>query len=512
MALAKTYSAQVTLLSGTIITVETDLGKGLYQFSVVGLPDKAVEESRDRVSAAIKNSGFKSPKNKNQKVVISLSPADIKKEGSYFDLPIALSYLLACGDITFNQEGKIFLGELALSGKIRPVRGALPITRAAARAGFKEIYLPEENAKEAALVDGISVYGVKNLKEVVAHLVSADEKNKVAPQPKTKIEIKDGSAVVDFSDIKGQEFAKHGLMIAAAGGHNAGMYGPPGTGKTLLARAFSGILPTLEREDVFEVTSIHSVAGILEDDLITTPPFRAPHHTSSYVSLVGGGSSPRPGEITLAHRGVLFLDEFPEFDKRVIESLRQPLEDGHIQVSRAKGSATFPARFILIAAMNPCPCGFYGTDIKRCICRPIDIAKYKRKLSGPIVDRIDMWLSVESVDYEKLGDSKREGLSNKEMKKKVSLARERGRKRFAEAGRKIGSNSEMNIRDLISIIKLSPKVKKTLEDAATRLKLSARAYHKTIKLARTIADLASHDEIEVGDILEAFQYRPRSSD
>lgn len=512
MALAKTYSAQVTLLSGTIITVETDIGKGLYQFSVVGLPDKAVEESRDRVSAAIKNSGFKSPKNKNQKVVISLSPADIKKEGSYFDLPIALSYLLASGDIKFNPEEKLFLGELALSGKIRSIRGALPIARAAKRAGFKEIYVPEENAKEAALVSGISVYGVKNLKETILHLTGALEKEKLSPQPNTTIKSYEEPGLVDFSDIRGQEFAKHGLMIAAAGGHNVGMQGPPGTGKTLLARAFSGILPTLEREDVFEVTSIHSVAGILEDDLVTNPPFRAPHHTSSYVSLVGGGSIPHPGEVTLAHKGVLFLDEFPEFDKRVIESLRQPLEDGHIQVSRSKGSAIFPARFILIAAMNPCPCGFYGTNVKRCVCRPIDMAKYKRKLSGPIVDRIDMWLSVESVDYGKLSDTKPQGLTNKEIKNKVFRARQKGRERFARAGRKIGTNSEMNLRDLVTIIELAPSVKKILEEAASRLKLSARGYHKTIKLARTIADLASHDEIEAGDILEAFQYRPKDRD
>ncbi|MBX4215507.1 YifB family Mg chelatase-like AAA ATPase [Candidatus Parcubacteria bacterium] len=507
MKIAKTYGAQVTLLEAVPVAVETDIARGLYQFAIVGLPDKAVEEARDRVSAAIKNSGFGSPKQKNQKVVISLSPADLKKEGAFFDLPIALSYLLAAGDALFDPEKKLFIGELSLSGELLPVRGVLPVVRAARKAGFTEAYVPEGNAREAALVEGISIYPVSDLKHLVSHLCGTKEE-KLPEAPRTEISYGETHAAVDFYDIKGQEFAKRGLLIAAAGGHNVGMYGPPGTGKTLLARAFAGILPPLEKEEVFEVTSIHSVAGRLEGDLVTAAPFRAPHHTSSYVSLVGGGSVPRPGEITLAHRGVLFLDEFPEFDKRVIESLRQPLEDGEIHISRSRGSSRFPARFMLVAAMNPCPCGYYGTTVKRCVCRPGDLGKYARKLSGPIVDRIDLWLSVETVEYEKLADKAKSGLPSSEFKRNVASARERQRARFAASDRKIRMNSEMNVRDLAALEELSKGAKALLEQGAKRLSLSARGYHKMVKLARTIADLDASDAIAERHLLEAFQYRP----
>ncbi|MEK7662318.1 MAG: YifB family Mg chelatase-like AAA ATPase [Patescibacteria group bacterium] len=509
--ISRIYSAQANLLTAHIISVETDIARGLYQFSVVGLPDKAVEEARDRVSAAIKNSGLGSPKQKNQKVVVSLAPAELKKEGPSFDLPIALSYLSASGEISFNPNGKLFVGELSLSGGVRPVRGVLPIAREAAKRGFQELYVPEENAEEAALIgDELSVFAVKDLNALIKHLSQKEKGNKLSASPKTEIRYKESDSGVGFEDIRGQAFAKGGLAIAAAGGHNVGMYGPPGTGKTMLARAFAGILPPLSEEEIFEVTSIHSVAGLSDGELVTAAPFRAPHHTSSYVSLVGGGAIPRPGEITLAHRGVLFLDEFPEFDKRVIESLRQPLEDGKISVARAKGSATFPARITLVAAMNPCPCGFYESPKIRCVCRPQDILKYKRKLSGPIVDRIDLWLPVETVDYGELSEKKKSGEGSAKIRERVMIARERQRERFAGAGKKIKLNGEMSARDLVSIVDLAPRVKKIFETGATRLNLSARGFHKMIKLARTIADLNESDEVEESHALAAFQYRPRA--
>src|SRR3989344_4852608 len=370
MSFAKVYSAQVNLLSGVIVTVEVDLSRGLHAFNVVGLPDKAVDESKDRVSGAIKNSGYKSPKASNQKIVVSLSPADLKKEGPFFDLPIALSYMLAAGDIKFNPEKKIFLGELGLDGTLRRIRGALPLAEAAKKHGFQEIYLPKENAEEAALVEGIKIFGAESLEEVVDHIDELQNKLKektntknrtISLQPKTKINYTKEMKGGDFADIRSQEGAKRGLEIAAAGGHNIAMYGPPGTGKTMLARVFSGLLPDLSTEEVLEITGIHSVAGNIRGELVCFPPFRAPHHTSSYVSIVGGGTYPKPGEVTLAHRGVLFLDEFPEFERRVIESLRQPLEDNIVSISRAKGSAIFPSNFILVAAMNPCPCGNSGS-------------------------------------------------------------------------------------------------------------------------------------------------------
>ncbi len=404
MSFAKVYSAQVNLLRGAIVTIEVDLSKGLHTFSVVGLPDKAVDESKDRVSGAIKNSGFKSPKAKNQKIIVSLSPADLKKEGPFFDLAIAIAYLKACGDIKFNSEKKIFLGELGLDGTLRSIRGALPLAEEAKRKGFEEIYLPKENTVEAALVEGIKIFGAESLGEVVEHLDETKSKlnkkanKKISAQIKTKINYKREMKGGDFSDIRGQEGAKRGLEIAAAGGHNIAMYGPPGTGKTMLARVFSSLLPDLNLDEVLEITGIHSVAGATRGELVCFPPFRSPHHTSSYVSLIGGGTYPKPGEVTLAHRGVLFLDEFPEFEKRVIESLRQPLEDNIVSISRAKGSAVFPSNFILVAAMNPCPCGNAGSKKRACICRPWELDRYKRKLSGPIMDRIDLWVSVGNVD------------------------------------------------------------------------------------------------------------------
>lgn len=517
MNFAKVYSAQVNLLSGVIVSIEVDLSRGLHSFSVVGLPDKAVDESKDRVSGAIKNSGFKSPKAKNQKIVISLSPADLKKEGPFFDLAIAIAYLLASDEIKFNSEKKIFLGELGLDGALHRIRGALPLAEAAKKAGYEEMYLPQENAEEASLVEGIKIFGANSLKEVVEHIDEKNNKNpeykakKIPPQPKTKIIYKKETKSGDFADIRGQEGAKRGLEIAAAGGHNIAMYGPPGTGKTMLARAFSGLLPDLALEEVLEITGIHSVAGATQGELVSLPPFRAPHHTSSYVSIIGGGTYPKPGEVTLAHRGVLFLDEFPEFEKRVIESLRQPLEDNIVSISRARGSAIFPSNFILVAAMNPCPCGNAGSKQKACICKPSDLDRYKRKLSGPIMDRIDLWVSVGNVDYKKLGEDVAGGggESNDRIKERVIRARGKQAERFKKFKRTIGTNSEMNVKDLNSMAKLEKSVRELLDDSALRLGLSARAYHRVIKIARTIADLENSPEIKANHILEAIQYRPK---
>jgi magnesium chelatase family protein len=514
MSFSRVYSAQTHLLQGAIVTIEVDLSRGLHTFSVVGLPDKAVDESKDRVSGAIKNSGFKSPKAKNQKIIVSLSPADLKKEGPFFDLAIAIAYLKSADEIKFNSEKKIFLGELGLDGTLRSVRGALPLAEEAKRKGFEEIYLPKENASEAALVEGIKIFGASNLKEVVEHIdelnskINKKENKKILAQPKTKINYKRELKGGDFADIRGQEGAKRGLEIAAAGGHNIAMYGPPGTGKTMLARVFSGLLPDLNTDEVLEITGIHSVAGATQGELVCFPPFRAPHHTSSYVSLVGGGTYPKPGEVTLAHRGVLFLDEFPEFEKRVIESLRQPLEDNIVSISRAKGSAIFPSNFILVAAMNPCPCGNAGSKQKACICRPSDLDRYKRKLSGPIMDRIDLWVSVGNVDYKKLGEEGT-GERSERIKTRVITARENQKNRFKKFGRNIATNSEMNVKDLSNLVKLKKEVRDLLDDSAERLGLSARAYHRVIKIARTIADLESSSEVEANHILEAIQYRPK---
>lgn len=519
MNFAKVYSAQVNLLSGVIVSIEVDISKGLHNFSVVGLPDKAVDESKDRVSGAIKNSGYKSPKSKNQKIVISLSPADLKKEGPYFDLGIALAYMLATGDIKFNSGKKIFLGELGLDGTLRGIRGALPLAQAAKKAGYEEIYLPKENAFEAALVEGVKVFGAESLNEIVEHLIGEEGQSlknpkrtvlgkKIIPEPKTKVNYKKEIKSGDFSDIRGQESAKRGLEIAASGGHNIAMYGPPGTGKTMLARVFSSLLPDLSLDEVLEITGIHSVAGATRGELVCIPPFRSPHHTSSYVSIIGGGTYPKPGEVTLAHRGVLFLDEFPEFEKRVIESLRQPLEDNVVSISRAKGNAIFPSNFILVAAMNPCPCGNLGNKQKSCICKPSDLDRYKRKLSGPIMDRIDLWVSVANVDYKKLS-GEGTGETTSKIKARVQNAREIQKARFEKLGRNITTNSEMNVKDLSNIVKLTDDVRKILDDSAEHLALSARAYHRVIKIARTIADLENSLNVEANHILEALQYRPK---
>lgn len=502
---ARIYGAQPSLPKAHLVSVEADLSRGLHAFAIVGLPDKAVEEARDRVASAIKNSGLVSPKSTNKKIVISLAPAELKKEGAAFDLPVALAYLLASEEIDFNPMGKLFAGELALDGTLRPIRGALPIALLARDKGIQEIFIPLENAEEAALVSGITIYPVRSLSDVLAHLAEKNEFHMDAYVPTVPEEGAIFSDVL-LSDIRGQESAKRGLEIAAAGRHNIALYGPPGTGKTMLARTASALLPNLDENEMIEVTAIHSLVGIAEG-AIRRPPFRSPHHTSSYASLIGGGTIPRPGEVTLAHRGVLFLDEFPEFHRDVVNALREPLEDAKVSVARARGSSTFPANFMLIAALNPCPCGKFGT--RECRCMPHSIEKYRRKISGPVADRIDMWVQVGDMPPETLAlKMKRTDDQTSIVRERIAKARLLQRKRFAGA-KNISTNADMGPKEIESLAELTQQAEDTLVAAAKQMKLSARGYHRTIKLARTIADLAISKTIEPAHMLEALQYRQR---
>lgn len=506
MNFARVFGAQPALPAAHIVTVETDMTKGLHAFTIVGLPDKSVAEARDRVASAIKNTKLRgetlqSPKSTNKKIVISLAPAELKKEGAVFDVPAALSYLLASKQITFDPMKKVFAGELALDGALRPIRGALSVAKAAKEDCFDEIYLPADNAPEASLVSGITIIPIESLAELLAHLAGGTRIKSFAG---TRSARTDESAVLD--EIRGQESAKRALEIATAGRHNIALYGPPGTGKTMLARAAAAILPDLSEDESIEVTTIHSLAGTLTEVAISRPPFRSPHHTSSYAAIIGGGSTPKPGEVTLAHRGVLFCDEFPEFHRDVVNALREPLEDRIVSVARAKRSEVYPANFMLIAALNPCPCGFWGTQ--RCDCMPHIVEKYRRKISGPIADRIDMWVTVPEIPHELLSTkAKRTAGETKAARGRIEKARDVQRKRFAKG--KLTTNADMRANDIETYANLADSAEETLIAAAKRMKLSPRGYHRTIKLARTIADLAGSGTIEAPHMLEALQYRQR---
>lgn len=505
MSVVSVTSAHIQGLKAEPVSVEVDLSTGLYSFTIVGLPDKAIDESKDRIVTALKNSGLATPKSDHHKIVVSLAPADTKKEGSHFDVPIALGYLVTAKKLSAELRNKLFIGELSLHGEIQATRGILPIAELAKEVGVRELYVPYSNSEEAALVDGITVYGVKTLSELVQHLQQTPGAI-LQPTPKTKIPHTKPDYFLDFKDVHGQESAKRALEIAAIGGHNIALYGPPGTGKTMLARAFTGILPKLKDSDVLEVTKIHSVAG-KNSGLITHPPYRSPHHTSSYVSLVGGGATPRPGEITLAHLGVLFLDEFPLFDKRVIESLREPLEEGHITISRAKGTLKFPANTTTILAMNPCPCGYYKSTLKQCVCKQADIERYARKLSGPIMDRIDIWVAVQHVDYELLSTVGK-GESSGIIAERIVKARTFGEGR-STPGKEIKLNRSLSSSEINKHINLSEENKKLMNKLSTQFALSPRAYHRVLRVARSIADLDQSTNVEATHIMEAFQYRPK---
>lgn len=501
---ARVFGAQPMLPKAAVVSVECDIVKGLHAFTIVGLPDKSVEEAKDRIAAAIKNTSddYESPKRSNKKIVLSLAPAALKKEGAVFDVPLALSFLLASEQIIFDPAGKLFAGELALDGTVRPILGSLAIAAAAASEGFTDVFVPEDNAEEASLISNVRIHPINSLEDVVAQLEG--ESREYVRIPKNRAASDDDTAL---DDIRGQESGKRGLVIAAAGGHNIALFGPPGTGKTLLARAAASILPDLAEPEMIEVTTIHSLSGTLQGGAIVRPPFRSPHHTSSYAALIGGGSAGiRPGEATLAHRGVLFADEFPEFHRDVINALREPLEDKVVSIARAKGSAVYPANFMLIAALNPCPCGFWGSS--RCKCMPHSIEKYRRKISGPIADRIDMWVHVGEMSPEQLAArGKGKGGETTAARDMVRRARDRQRARFSESG--LLTNAAMRAKHIESLANLSPKAEESLQSAARTMKLSPRGYHRTIKLARTIADLADSDAIETNHMMEALQYRQR---
>ena len=504
--LAKVQSCAIVGLDAEQIDVEVDITSGLERLTVVGLPNAAVRESGERVRSAIANSGFFFPQHR---LTVNLAPADLRKEGPAYDLPIALGIMAATRQVLAELDDALVVGELGLDGSVRPVNGALSMAAMAQQSGYRRLFVPQANASEAALVEGIDVYPVAHLSEFVAHLSGRKE---IPRQDATTFSVEEEVVYpVDFQDIRGQEHAKRAFEIACAGSHNVRLVGPPGSGKTLMARALPSILPAASLRESLEITRIYSVAGELNGDgpLIRARPFRAPHHTISHAGMVGGGRMPRPGEISLAHRGVLFLDELPEFGAKNLETLRQPLEDKVVTISRAAGTLSFPANFMFVAAMNPCPCGFYGDDRKQCTCSMMTVQRYQGRISGPLLDRIDIHVDVGRVPFQKLSGLEG-GEPSAHLRRRVEQARARQQDRFADLGKaNVVVNGDMGPAEVQRFCPLQETGKSLMQAAVRQMDLTARAYHRILKLARTIADLAGDQDIDTPHLAEALQYRPR---
>lgn len=502
---AKVFSAELEGIQAKIIEVEVDLHVGLHSFQIVGLADKALNEAKERVSSAIKNSGCKPPNRENRKITVNLAPADIKKTGSQYDLAISIGYLTATDQIKPHYlKESLFVGELALDGAVRPTHGALNIAELCSRKGFNYLFLPKKNAEEASVINGVTIVPVESL----AHAIEiVEKKTRIPAIPRSSRKQKESSAP-DFADIRGQETAKRSLTIAAAGGHNLLMVGPPGVGKSMMAQALAGILPDLTLQEAIDVTKIWSAAGLSPGELFRERPFRAPHQTASQVAVIGGGTNPRPGEISLAHKGILFLDELPEFPKNVLEALRAPMESGVVRVARAKQTLTFPSQFVLVAAMNPCPCGYYGDPEKECRCGAHEVLRYQKKISGPLLDRIDIQLAVPRVPIEQLRSERKAGrkgeAASSDIKETVARVRAIQRNRFSKEN--TTTNSEMSSKQTEAHVVLTDGAEALLT-AMHKNPISPRSYYKILKVARTIADLDASENVTDSHLAEAFSYR-----